>query len=92
LNWAIYRIHYGLDFLKQSIDSVIDTVDKVFVIYSLEPWVVKDTVTYLGEEIPMPKLQENVPAFMEKHYSNNNKVVWFREEVGTPKKSVSFLL
>lgn len=85
MNWVIYRIHYGLDFLKQSIDSVIDTVDKVFVIYSLEPWVVKDTVNYLGEEIPMPKLQENVSAFMEKHYSDNNKVVWFREEVGTPK-------
>ena len=35
MDWAIYRIHYGLDFLKQSIDSVIGSVDKVFVIYSL---------------------------------------------------------
>jgi hypothetical protein len=85
LNWAIYRIHYGLDFLKQSIDSIIDSVDKVFVIYSLEPWVVKDTVNYLGDDIPMPKLHEDVVAFMEKHYSNNNKVVWFNEEVSTPK-------
>ena len=85
MNWAIYRIHYGLDYLKQSIDSVIDTVDKVFVIYSLDPWVVKDTVNYLGKTIPMPKLPEDVPGFMQKHYSDNNKVVWIREEVSTPK-------
>ena len=77
MNWAIYRIHYGLDYLKQSIDSVIDTVDKVFVIYSLDPWVVKDTVNYLGTTIPMPKLPEDVPGFMQKHYSDNDKVVWF---------------
>ena len=71
MDWAIYSIHYGLDFLKQSIDSVIGSVDKVFVIYSLEPWVVKDTVNYLGKDMPMPKLHEDVVAFMEKHYSND---------------------
>ena len=84
MNWAIYRIHYGTDFLKQSIDSIIDSVDKVFVIYSLNPWVVEGTVTYLGEVYSMPKLQEDVPVFMEKHYSNNKKVEWFNQEVSTP--------
>ena len=84
MNWAIYRIHYGTDFLKQSIDSIIDSVDKVFVIYSLNPWVVEGDVTYLGEVYSMPKLQEDVPAFMEKHYSNNKKVEWFNQEVSTP--------
>ena len=31
MRYAIYRIHYGLDFLGKSIESVIDEVDKVFV-------------------------------------------------------------
>ena len=84
MDWAIYRIHYGLDFLKQSIDSVIGSVDKVFVIYSLEQWVVKDTVNYLGKDMPMPKLHEDVVAFMEKHYSNDERVEWFNQEVDTP--------
>jgi len=83
--WAIYRIHYGIDFLKQSIDSVIDSVDHLFVIYSLDPWVVKDTVHYLGKEVPMPKLQEDVHAFMAEHYGHNEKVTWFQQEVDTPK-------
>ena len=69
--WAIYRIHYGLDFLKHSIDSIVDSVDHVHVIYSLDPWVVKDTVHYLGEDVPMPKLHEDVNKFMNDHYSND---------------------
>jgi hypothetical protein len=84
MNWAIYRIHYGTDFLEDSINSIIDSVDKVFVIYSLNPWVVKDTVSYLGNEIPMPKLHEDVVSFMEKHYSDNKKVEWFNQEASTP--------
>ena len=85
MNWAIYRIHYGLDFLKQSIDSIIDDVDKVFVIYSKDPWVVKDTVTYLGDTIPMPQLHENVPMFMNEHYLGNKKVDWLNNEYSTPR-------
>ena len=30
VRWAIYRIHYGLDFLSQSIESIRDDVDKIF--------------------------------------------------------------
>lgn len=83
--WAIYRIHYGLDFLKHSIDSIVDSVDHVHVIYSLDPWVVKDTVHYLGEDVPMPKLHEDVNKFMIDHYSNDVKVTWFQQEADTPK-------
>ena len=82
--WAIYRIHYGLDFLKQSIDSIKDSVDKIFVIYSLKPWVVKDTVNYLGNEISMPPLLEDVQQFMYDHYGRRQKIVYFQAEVSTP--------
>jgi len=81
---AIYRIHYGLDFLKQSIDSIRHTVDKVFVIYSLNPWVVKDTVNYLGEEISMPVLHEDVQQFMYTHFGKKRNIEYFRAETNTP--------
>ncbi len=84
LNIAIYRIHYGLDFLRQSIDSIIDEVDLVVVIYSLDPWVKKETVKYLGKTITMPALHEDVKSFMDKYYSSNHKVDYFRKEVNTP--------
>ena len=38
MRYAIYRIHYGLDFLARSIDSVYEHVDRVFVFWSKLPW------------------------------------------------------
>ena len=84
MRWAIYRIHYGTDFLFQSIDSILDSVDKVFVIYSLNPWVVKDTVNYLGNEIVMPKLHENVREFMFYHFNGESKISLLQREFSTP--------
>ena len=31
---AIYRIHYGIDFLLESINSIINDVDKIVIFYS----------------------------------------------------------
>lgn len=61
---AIYRIHYGLDFLEQSINSIIDDVDRVFVFHSSRPWSKRTEVTYLGETFPLPKLEEDVKQFI----------------------------
>ena len=36
---AIYRIHYGIDFLLESINSIINDVDKIVIFYSEKPWV-----------------------------------------------------
>lgn len=82
--WAIYRIHYGLDFLKQSIDSIKNSVDKVFVIYSVHPWVYRDTVNYMGVEIPMHPLPDDVFQFMYDNYRAKQKVSYWRSEFTTP--------
>ena len=44
--WAIYRIHYGTDFITESIKSIINDVDKVFIFYSEKPWVITDYINY----------------------------------------------
>lgn len=92
LKWAIYRIHYGVDFLEASIESVKDSVDKVFVFYSKYPWVRKPTVNYLGEEIEMLDVPEDVEDFMQKVYGNDPKVAFFQYECKTPKDQFRNLL
>ena len=84
VKWAIYRIHYGLDFLSQSVDSIRDDVEKIFICYSLDPWIVKDKVSYLGEEIDMPRNPELVEQYLS-IYENDPKVHCFRAEFDTPK-------
>jgi hypothetical protein len=72
MRYAIYRIHYGLDFLGKSIESVIDEVDKVFVFWSKQPW--------YKECENLPPLNENVLEFCEKY----DKVIVIEKEFNLP--------
>ena len=72
MRYAIYRIHYGLDFLGKSIESVIDEVDKVFVFWSKQPWYKKCE--------NLPPLNENVLDFCKKY----NKVTVIEKEFDLP--------
>ena len=89
--WAIYRIHYGIDFIKQSIDSVKDSVDRVFVYYSVHPWVVAPKVTYMNKIMDMPGLHEDVQSFMYRHYKAKQKVSYHKYECNTPANQFSKL-
>jgi len=70
--YALYRIHYGLDFLGKSIESVIDEVDKVFVFWSKQPWYKKCK--------NLPPLNENVLEFCKKY----DKVIVIEREFDLP--------
>ena len=78
---AIYRIHYGLDFLEQSINSIIADVDRVFVFHSSRPWSKRTEVTYLGETFPLPQLEEDVEQFIKDKFSN--KVTYINRQFDT---------
>ena len=64
--YAIYRIHYGLDFLEKSINSIHDQVDQIFVFWSKQPW-------YKGCK-DLPPMNENVSEFC-KRWSNKVQVI-----------------
>ncbi len=81
--WAIYRIHYGIEFLKQSISSIINDVDEVFIFYSLDPWVKADEVNYRGKTIKFPQNPEKVESFLKKNL-NNKKIFLQNYECSTP--------
>lgn len=85
---AIYRIHYGLDFLKQSINSIIDHVDRVFVFHSKRPWSKRNSLHYLGQDIQLPTLQEDVKTFCEQF---DERVVYICKQYDTPDNQYSEL-
>ena len=75
--YAIYRIHYGLDFLGKSIESLYLHVDKIFVFWSKQPW-------YKGA-MNLPPLNENVKEFCKKYEGwGDNKVSVFEREYDLP--------
>ena len=53
--WAIYRIHYGIDFLEPSLNSIMSEVDKIFIFYSKNPWVKAKYVNYKNQNLDFPK-------------------------------------
>ena len=52
--YAVYRCLYGHDFVKESIESIIDHVDKVFVFYTNTFWGNVKSVVYNGTEVIFP--------------------------------------
>lgn len=82
---AIYRIHYGLDYLKHSINSIIDYVDRVYIYYSLKPWISSEFIQYKNQKIQFPKNPEQVEKFLNDNYKNNHKVFFENYECSTPK-------
>jgi hypothetical protein len=57
---AIYRCLYGADFIQQSIKSIIDYVDKIFIFWDDIPWGNVKEVTYKGARIFFPKRFDDI--------------------------------
>tara|TARA_B100000787_G_scaffold76918_1_gene56553 strand:- start:131 stop:961 length:831 start_codon:yes stop_codon:yes gene_type:complete len=84
MKWAIYRIHYGVDYIDESINSIIDGVDKVFIFYSLKPWILKKTLLYKDKKIPFPENPEKIFDYLQSKYKNNKKIIIKNYECDTP--------
>ena len=81
---AIYRIHYGVDFILESINSIINDVDKIIIFYSDEPWVINKTIKYKNQLLKFPKSPENLKEFFENNISNENVII-HKYECNSPK-------
>lgn len=71
---AVYRVLYGEDFIKESIQSILPHVDHVYVVKAEKPWGQTLGVTYKGEWVDWP----------EKFDNTREKVV----ELGSPKVTI----
>ena len=84
MNIAIYRIHYGLDFIGKSIKSIIDDIDLIFIFYSNNPWIVQKKMIYKNQEIDFPNNPENVEKYLFDNFGNNSKIKIINFECHTP--------
>lgn len=90
MRWAIYRIHYGLDYLEQSINSVIDWADHVIVCYSEIPYAGVASARYMGKDYTL-RNPENVRKFLDEKYAHNDKVSYWQEEFADPRNQFRLL-
>ncbi len=88
---AIYRIHYGIDFLLESINSIVNDVDKIFIFYSKNPWIIANNVKYKNQFLDFPSNPENVKEFLEKNILDK-KIIFDNFECNTPKNQFGTLL
>lgn len=58
--YAVYRCLYGEDFVQQSINSIIDYVDKIFIFWTDKAWGNVTECNYRGEIIKFPKKFDNI--------------------------------
>lgn len=70
--YAVYRILYGEDFIKESLNSILDKVDKVFVFWTDKFFGDVSEVIYKGELIKFPDKIDNVIEVIEE--MNNSKI------------------
>ena len=87
---AIYRIHYGIDFLLESINSIINDVDKIFIFYSKNPWIIANNVKYKNQFLDFPSNPENVKEFLEKNIFDK-KIIFENFECDSPKNQFGTL-
>lgn len=58
--YAVYRCLYGEDFIQESIKSIRDYVDKIFIFWDDRPWGDTESCIYKGEMIKFPKKFDNI--------------------------------
>lgn len=80
--YAIYRCLYGEDFVQQSINSILDVVDKVLVVWDDKVWGDVDGCSYKGEYITYPKKFDNIIEKVEE--LNSPKIILHKDHVFSP--------
>lgn len=58
--YAVYRCLYGEDFIQQSINSIDEFVDKIFVFWDDIPWGNAKDCVYKGKTVRFPKKFDNI--------------------------------
>ena len=58
--YAVYRCLYGEDFIQESIKSIRDYVDTIFIFWDDMPWGNVKSCIYKGQEIKFPKKFDNI--------------------------------
>jgi hypothetical protein len=90
MKYAVYRCLYGEDFIQESINSIIDYVDRVFVFWTNKPFGNTSGCTYKGEYIEFP---EKFDSIIDKITElNNPKIVLINSYSDTPFNQLTYII
>jgi hypothetical protein len=85
--YAVYRCLYGEDFIQESIASINDFVDKMFVFWDDTPWGGVTGCVYKGEAVKFPKKFDNVVEKIKE--LNNPKIEIIYDHQDTPENQLT---
>jgi Tfp pilus assembly protein PilF len=97
LVYAVYRCLYGEDFIQESLKSITDHVDKIFIFWDDTPWGDVTECVYKGETIKFPMKFDNVvdkireldnpkiELLYDHQYTAENQLTHFMNDVILPK-------
>jgi len=71
--YAVYRCLYGEDYVRESILSIIDHVDRVFVFWTNKPWGNVSECIYKGVKVKFPEKFDDVVQKIRD--LNNSKII-----------------
>lgn len=79
MNIAIYRMYYGEDFIEKSVMSIIDDIDKIFIMFTDRPWNGADRVFYKKDTILIPCPIDNgakIAKDLEERFPDKVKAIY----------------
>lgn len=84
MNIALYRMYYGEDFIEKSVMSIINDVDKIFIMFTDRPWNGTDRVKYKGETLLIPCPIDkgvSIAKDLEKKFPDKVKAIYHHNPV-----------
>jgi hypothetical protein len=87
---AVYRVLYGEDFIKESIESILPHVDHVYVVKAEKPWGHTLGVTYMGQWVDWPEKFDNTREKIAELKSS--KVTVIDDYWPTPKNQLTHIV
>jgi hypothetical protein len=94
-NIAFYRILYGADFLKESLDSIYHHFDKIIFFYTNKVWKGIESVTYFGKQIYIPHAIDNsldIIHHYATHHDPDSKISLFNDYFDSPANQITHLI
>lgn len=94
--YAVYRCLYGEDYVQQSINSITDYVDKIFVFWDDRPWGDVTECLYKGNTVIFPRKFDNIldkirelnnpkiELIYDHQYNNINQFTHFTNDIIIP--------
>ena len=92
---AVYRILYGEDFMRESLESIYPFVDKIVIFFTDKVWKEKTGVIYYGREVIFPFRIDNVRGVVDEwkqEHDKEDKIITQEDYFNLPNGQLTHLI